>query len=103
MAVTVSPHTAISSCSGYIYQGKIALMHCLKLFENLGTQAREFSLEIESLDDFAIKNADGSYRSMHQVKAKKRSKVCSLPCCCCETANRFFKSPQEVESIFMLQ
>ncbi len=74
MAVTVPPHTAISSCSGYIYQGKIALMHCLKLFENLGAQARELSLEIESLDDFAIKNSDGSYRSMHQVKAKKEQR-----------------------------
>jgi len=67
----VPPHTAISSCSGYIYQGKIALMHCMKLFENIGVTAREFKLEIESLDDFAIKNADNSYRSMHQVKAKK--------------------------------
>ena len=74
MAVTDPPHTAISSCSGYIYQGKIALMHCLKLFENLGAQAKELSLEIESLDDFAIKNGDGSYRSMHQVKAKKEQR-----------------------------
>ena len=65
------PHTAISSCSGYIYQGKIAVIHCLKLFEELGEGARELLLEIESLDDFAIINADGTYRSMHQVKAKK--------------------------------
>jgi hypothetical protein len=67
----VPPHTAISSCSGYIYQGKIALMHCMKLFENMGLEARTLKLEIESLDDFAIKNADNTYRSMHQVKAKK--------------------------------
>lgn len=67
----VPPHTAISSCSGYIYQGKIALMHCMKLFENIGRNARVLKLEIESLDDFAIKNSDDTYRSMHQVKAKK--------------------------------
>jgi hypothetical protein len=65
------PHTAITSCSGYIYQGKIAVMHCLKLFAIIGEDAKNLSLEIESLDDFAIKNADGSYKSMHQVKAKK--------------------------------
>ncbi|MFT6902331.1 MAG: hypothetical protein ACJAXS_002541 [Colwellia sp.] len=65
------PHTAISSCSGYIYQGKIAVIHCLKLFEELGEGARTLELEIESLDDFAILSADGNYRSMHQVKAKK--------------------------------
>ncbi|WP_269517926.1 ABC-three component system protein [Alteromonas sp. BMJM2] len=75
--VQVPPHTAISSCSGYIYQGKIALMHCLKLMENLGNDARSFKLEIESLDDFAIKNLDGSYRSMHQVKAKKATRFSS--------------------------
>jgi hypothetical protein len=65
------PHTAISSCSGYIYQGKIAVMHCLRLFEEMGEDARHLLLEIESLDDFAILNSDKSYRSMHQVKAKK--------------------------------
>ncbi len=65
------PHTAITSCSGYIYQGKIAVMHCLKLFAIIGEDAKNLSLEIESLDDFAIKNADCSYKSMHQVKAKK--------------------------------
>ncbi|OKY25230.1 hypothetical protein [Thalassotalea sp. PP2-459] len=71
------PHTAISSCSGYIYQGKIAVIHCLKLFEELGEEARTLELEIESLDDFAIVNPDGSYRSMHQVKAKKETRFSS--------------------------
>jgi hypothetical protein len=71
------PHTAISSCSGYIYQGKIAVIHCLKLFEKLGEEARTLKLEIESLDDFAILNPDGTYRSMHQVKAKKETRFSS--------------------------
>lgn len=65
------PHTAISSCSGYIYQGKIAVIHCLKLFEQLGQEARFLQLEIESLDDFAIMDANGNCLSIHQVKAKK--------------------------------
>lgn len=77
MAVTVPPHTAISSCSGYIYQGKVALMHCMKLFENIGINARRLKLEIESLDDFAIKNEDNTYLSMHQVKAKKSQRFSS--------------------------
>jgi hypothetical protein len=77
MAVQVPPHTAISSCSGYIYQGKVALLHCMKLFENIGVDARVLKLEIESLDDFAIKNSDDSYRSMHQVKAKKNQRFSS--------------------------
>lgn len=67
------PHTAISSCSGYIYQGKIAVMHCLKLFEELGEAAKKLKLQIESIDDFAILNPDNSCKSMHQVKAKKNS------------------------------
>lgn len=69
--MTDIPHTAIASCSGYIYQGKIAVMHCLRLFEELGSEAKDLYLEIESLDDFAILDQDGNYISMHQVKAKK--------------------------------
>src|SRR3989339_1311712 len=60
------PATAVSTWSGYVYQGKIALYHCLKLI-NQGDA--EFELQLDSSDDFAIyKNA--ALTSAHQVKAK---------------------------------
>jgi hypothetical protein len=60
------PATAVSTWSGYVYQGKIALYHCLKLI-NQGDA--DFELQLDSSDDFAIyKNA--ALTSAHQVKAK---------------------------------
>lgn len=60
------PHSAISTWSGFVYQGKVALYHCLKLI-NQGDC--DFQLQLDSTDDFAIyKNND--LISAHQVKAK---------------------------------
>ena len=60
------PHSAISTWSGFVYQGKIALYHCLKLI-NQGDC--DFQLQLDSTDDFAIyKNSE--LISAHQVKAK---------------------------------
>jgi len=60
------PHSAISTWSGFVYQGKVALYHCLKLI-NEGDS--EFELQLDSTDDFAIYK-DGNLISAHQVKAK---------------------------------
>ncbi|EHU1616373.1 hypothetical protein A0118_RS17170 [Acinetobacter baumannii] len=60
------PDSAISSWSGFVYQGKIALYHCLKLI-NQGDG--DFELQLDSTDDFAIYKA-GKLSSTHQVKAK---------------------------------
>ncbi|RJL50662.1 ABC-three component system protein [Pectobacterium carotovorum] len=60
------PATAVSTWSGYVYQGKIALYHCLKLI-NQGDM--DFELQLDSSDDFAIYK-NGSLTSAHQVKAK---------------------------------
>jgi hypothetical protein len=60
------PHSAISTWSGFVYQGKVALYHCLKLI-NEGDS--EFELQLDSTDDFAIYK-DGKLISAHQVKAK---------------------------------
>ncbi|RRS07463.1 hypothetical protein EAG18_17090 [Pseudoalteromonas sp. J010] len=60
------PATAVSTWSGYVYQGKIALYHCLKLI-NQGKM--EFELQLDSSDDFAIYE-NGALTSAHQVKAK---------------------------------
>lgn len=60
------PATAVSTWSGYVYQGKIALYHSLKLI-NQGNHA--FDLQLDSTDDFAIYQ-NGTLISAHQVKAK---------------------------------
>lgn len=64
-------HTAITTWSGFIYQGKIALYHVLK---NLckDTSYSTYTLQLDSLEDFAV--LDGAeVISMHQVKAMKSS------------------------------
>ncbi|MBH0007391.1 ABC-three component system protein [Psychrobacter sp. SWN149] len=60
------PPSAISSWSGFVYQGKIALYHCLKL---LLQDELDFDLQLDSTEDFAIYR-DGLLISAHQVKAK---------------------------------
>lgn len=66
------PHTAISTWSGFVYQGKIALYHCLKLITDDFAGSRELKLQLESQDDFAVFKA-GQCLSLHQVKAYKET------------------------------
>lgn len=60
------PDSAISSWSGFVYQGKVALYHCLKLIHE-GDD--DFELQLDSTDDFVIYKNDVLF-SAHQVKAK---------------------------------
>lgn len=60
------PATAISTWSGYVYQGKIALYHSLSL---INKDEMDFELQLDSSDDFAIYKKD-TLTSAHQVKAK---------------------------------
>lgn len=60
------PDSAISSWSGFVYQGKIALYHCLKLIYEGDI---DFELQLDSTDDFAVYK-QGKLSSAHQVKAK---------------------------------
>lgn len=60
------PASAISSWSGFVYQGKIALYHSLKLILDGDL---DFELQLDSSDDFAIYK-NGKLHSAHQVKAK---------------------------------
>lgn len=62
----IFPATAVSTWSGYVYQGKIALYHCLKL---ISQGDADFELQLDSSDDFAIYK-NGALISAHQVKAK---------------------------------
>ncbi|GFZ62406.1 hypothetical protein PSE10A_49170 [Pseudomonas amygdali pv. eriobotryae] len=66
MSELAEPNSAISSWSGFVYQGKVALYYSLKL---LTEGVRDFELQLDSTDDFAIYK-DGKLLSAHQVKAK---------------------------------
>jgi len=60
------PASAVSSWSGFVYQGKVALYHSLKLIHDGDL---DFELQLDSSDDFAIYK-DGKLHTAHQVKAK---------------------------------
>lgn len=70
VAHQVFPHTAISTWSGFVYQGKLALYHCLKMMSSDYEANRDLKLQLESQDDFAIFRHQQCL-SMHQVKAYK--------------------------------
>lgn len=65
-------HTAAATWSGFIYQGKVALYHVLNLL-NTDANALNYSLQLDSLEDFAIVDADINPITLHQVKAMKSS------------------------------
>lgn len=60
------PASAVSSWSGFVYQGKIALYHSLKMIHDGDL---DFELQLDSSDDFAIYK-NGKLQTAHQVKAK---------------------------------
>ncbi|WP_413675805.1 ABC-three component system protein [Pantoea dispersa] len=60
------PASAVSSWSGFVYQGKIALYHSLKIIHEGDL---DFELQLDSSDDFAIYK-NGKLHTAHQVKAK---------------------------------
>lgn len=71
MSSTVSKnsgHTAISSWSGYLYQGKIAIYHALKLLTS-NMDISNFTLRLDCEEDFDILNGE-EVVSLHQVKGK---------------------------------
>lgn len=69
-APQIFPHTAISTWSGFVYQGKLALYHCLETMCSDYEANRNLKLQLESQDDFAIFRHQQCI-SMHQVKAYK--------------------------------
>lgn len=76
MTTQILPHTAAATWSGFIYQGRIALYHVLKLIvEKSEDEINELHLQLDSLEDFAIVkyNEHGTIvpLSLHQVKAVK--------------------------------
>ena len=66
-------HSAADTWSGFIYQGKVALYHVLKLI-NEKDSVDELHLQLDSLEDFAIiryENNEPKPVTLHQVKAVK--------------------------------
>ena len=63
-------HSAADSWSGFIYQGKVALYHILHLL-NTDINALKYSLQLDSLEDFAIVDININPITLHQVKAMK--------------------------------
>ncbi len=104
------PDSAISSWGGFVYQGKIALFHSIKLLVEGsfdGKEVKKFALQLDSTDDFAI-YSDGIAISVHQVKAKaspyrsafekalnKSSKICID---CCPNTKRYFHIANEIDN-----
>ncbi len=69
--MTVS-NTAIPSWSGFVYQGKVALYHVLRLL--CDNKDCDYALQLDSLEDFTIKN-ENTFISLHQVKARDRGPI----------------------------
>ena len=66
-------HSAADTWSGFIYQGKVALYHVLKLIHQ-NHNVDGLHLQLDSLEDFAIVRYDNNNIipvSLHQVKAMK--------------------------------
>jgi len=66
-------HSAAATWNGFIYQGKVALYHVLKLI-NEKDSVDGLHLQLDSLEDFAIvryENGDPIPVTLHQVKAVK--------------------------------
>jgi hypothetical protein len=64
-------HSAISTWSGFEYQGRIAIYWVLQMLNQkniVSDNIEEYSLEIEHLEDFTIKYRNNPY-TIHQVKA----------------------------------
>jgi len=66
-------HSAAATWNGFIYQGKVALYHVLKLI-NEKDSIEGLHLQLDSLEDFAIvkyENNNPKPVTLHQVKAVK--------------------------------
>lgn len=71
MAIFIDPEnidSAADSWSGFVYQGKVALYHVLRLLidDNLSAS---YHLQLDSLEDFAIVDENITALTLHQVKA----------------------------------
>jgi len=68
-------HSAIASWSGYIYQGLCAVYHVLYLYYQEGYRVKDYSLALDSYEDFAIMDNPNHIASLHQCKCYKNNKM----------------------------
>ena len=88
MAMYVDPntiHSAVDTWSGFIYQGKVSLYHVLYLLNNV-PDSHGYSLQLDSLEDFAVLDNNDDLISLHQVKAVNNT-----------TYNRYSEDFQKLE------
>lgn len=62
----IANSSAIPAWSGFVYQGKIALYHAIRLLVQRDNEA--YCLKVETLDDFVIYDSNQEVLSLHQVK-----------------------------------
>ncbi|UBH29555.1 ABC-three component system protein [Aeromonas enteropelogenes] len=62
----VEKSSAIPAWSGFVYQGKVALYHAIRILLEGNNDANY--LKIETLDDFVIHSQNNDVISLHQVK-----------------------------------
>lgn len=63
-------HSAIATWSGFVYQGKIAIYHVIRLLIE-DVNSHRYALQLDSLDDFAVIDNNGDILSLHQVKSER--------------------------------
>lgn len=68
--VTENPK-ALTSWSGYVYQGMIAILTAIRELNENPIVNERCTLELEKIDDFSIRGDGGAVVSIHQVKCKK--------------------------------
>lgn len=64
-------HTAIASWAGYIYQGLCGIYHVLTLLKEDKDTYKDYSLSLDSYEDFSILDNAGLVISLHQCKDVK--------------------------------
>lgn len=62
----IANSSAIPAWSGFVYQGKVALYHVIRLLVQRDNNANY--LKVETLDDFVIYDSSEAVLSLHQVK-----------------------------------
>lgn len=106
MPKTTNPndiHSAADTWSGFIYQGKVALYHVLKLIVEDYANSIDLFLQLDSLEDFAIVNEDISrIVSLHQVKAMKSRRYSEYNEAFQKLVTRLYEYPSEKGAFFHL-
>ena len=67
-------NSAIGSWSGYIYQGLCGILVVLRMLKEDAEKYKNYSLQLDSYEDFSILDSNGKIVSLHQCKSDKNRK-----------------------------